>query len=234
MRPSPALAQIAVLSMNVRTGNDEQIKTAVLEELRWEPSVTEAHIGVTARDGVVTLTGNVRSFAERYAAEQAAQRVKGVKAVAADIEVRLPFEVKRRDEEIAAAIVDHLAWDSEVPKDSIKAKVSKGNVTLTGQVDYHFQQQAAESHVRRLSGVISVLNNVTIKPQVDTPHLSDDIQHALNRSWFFDPELVHVSAQGGKVKLTGTVHTPHDRRKAAMTAWAAHGATSVENDILVG
>ena len=220
--------------MNVRSGADEQIKTAVLEELRWEPSVTEAHIGVTARDGVVTLTGNVRSFAERYAAEQAVQRVKGVKAVAADIEVRLPFEVKRRDEEIAAAIVDHLAWDSEVPKDAIKAKVSKGAVTLTGQVDYHFQQQAAESHVRRLSGVISVMNDVTIKPQVDTPHLSDDIQHALNRSWFFDPELVHVSAQGGKVKLSGTVHTPHDRHKAAMTAWAARGATSVENDILVG
>ena len=219
--------------MNTITGTDEQIKTSVLAELRWEPSVSEAHIGVTARNGVVTLTGNVKSFAERYAAEQAAQRVKGVKAVAADMEVRLPFEVKRRDEEIAAAIVDHLSWDSGIPKDAIKVKVSKGNVTLTGQVDYHFQEQAAESHVRRLSGVISVMNDVTIRPQVDTSHLSADIQHALNRSWFFDPGLVHVSAQGGKVKLTGTVHTPQDRQKAGMTAWAAHGATSVENDILV-
>lgn len=220
--------------MSVFAATDEQLKTLVLEELRWEPSVSEAHIGVTARNGVVTLTGNVRSFAERYAAEQAAERVKGVKAVAAEIEVRLPFEIKRSDEEIAAAIVDHLSWDSEIPKDAIKAKVSKGNVTLTGQVDYHFQQQAAESHVRRLSGVISVMNDVTIRPRVDTPHLSDDIQHALNRSWYFDPELVHVSAEGGKVKLTGTVQTPHDRQKAGMTAWAAHGATSVENDILVG
>ena len=220
--------------MILRAGTDDQIKAAVLEELRWEPSVTEAHVGVTARDGVVTLTGNVKSFAERHAAEQAAQRVKGVKAVAADIEVRLPFEMHHLDEEIAAAIVDHLAWDSEIPKDTIKARVTKGAVTLTGQVDYNFQREAAESHVRRLSGVVSVVNDVTIKPRVDAPHLSDDIQQALNRSWYFDPELVHVSAQGGKVKLTGTVHTPQDRHTAALTAWAAHGATSVENDIRVG
>ena len=218
---------------NIQHLTDDKIKQAVLEELSWEPSVTQAHIGVTARDGVVTLTGNVRSYAEKLAAEKAAQRVKGVKAVAEEVEVRLPFYVKHRDEYIAAAAVLQLTWDSEIPKNDFKVKVEKGFVTLTGQVDHHFQMEAAAQHVRRLSGVVSVLNEITIKPQVNALNISDDIQHALHRSWFFDPELVHVKAKDGKVTLTGKVSSLHDRETAAMTAWAAHGATSVENDIVV-
>ena len=213
--------------------SDDTIKNAVVEELSWEPSVTAAHIGVTARSGVVTLTGNVRSYAEKYAAERAAQRVKGVRAVAEDIEVRLPSDLKRRDEEIAAAAVSHLSWDSSVPKDAVKIKVEKGVVTLTGQVEWHFQKEAAASAMRRMAGVTYVTDLVTIKPQVDVKNISDDIQHALHRSWFFDPELVHVSAEGGKVKLTGAVHSPQDRQTAASTAWSAHGATSVENNLTV-
>jgi osmotically-inducible protein OsmY len=217
----------------VRNSTDESIQQAVLEELRFEPSVAEAHIGVTARAGVVTLTGNVSSFAERYAAEKAAQRVNGVKAVAENIEVRLPFELKRRDEEIAAAALSQLTWDSEIPKDAVKVKVEKGVVTLTGQVEYYFQMAAAEQHMRRLSGVTAVSNQITIKPQANPINISEDIQHALHRSNLFDPELVHVTARDGKVKLTGKVPSYRDRQTAGMTAWAARGATSVENDIVV-
>ncbi len=213
--------------------SDEVLNAAVIDELSWEPSVTAAHIGVTARAGVVTLTGNVRSYAEKYAAERAAQRVKGVKAVAEDIEVRLPFELQRRDEEIAAAAISHLAWDSSVPKDSIKIKVEKGVVTLSGEVEWHFQKDAAAAAIRRMAGVTYVSDLVTIKPRVNVKNISDDIQHALHRSWFFDPELVHVSAVGGKVKLTGAVASPYERETAASTAWSAHGATSVENAITV-
>ncbi len=213
--------------------SDEAVKAAVLEELSWEPSVAAAHIGVTARAGVVTLTGNVRSYAEKHAAERAAQRVKGVKAVAEEVEVRLPFEFRRRDEEIAAAAVGQLAWDAMVPKDLIGVKVEKGVVTLTGEVEWHFQKEAAEGDVRRLVGVTHVNNMLTIKPQVNALTISDDIQHALHRSWFFDPELVHVSARNGKVELTGSVRSLHDRQIAASTAWSARGATWVENNITV-
>lgn len=213
--------------------SDEAIKTAVLEELKWEPSVTAAHIGVTARKGVVTLTGNTRTFSEKYAAERAAQRVKGVKAVAEEIEVRLPFELQRRDEEIAAAAISQLTWDSMVPKDAVKIKVEKGVVTLTGEVEHYFQREAAYDDVHRLAGVTRVSNLVTIKVQPNALNISNDIQHALHRSWIFDPELVHVTASGGKVKLTGAVNSPYDRNVACNTAWAAHGATSVENHITI-
>jgi osmotically-inducible protein OsmY len=213
--------------------NDSQLQQAVLAELKWEPSVTAAHIGVTARGGVVALTGHVESYVEKHAAETAAGRVKGVKAVAEEIEVRLPFEKKRGDEEIAAAALGRLSWDVSVPRDAVKIKVEKGWITLTGEVDWHYQTQAAEQDVRGLLGVLGVSNQTTIKPRVDVSTLSDDITHALHRSVFFDPKEVTVSAQGGKVTLTGTVHSWHDRQVAASTAWAAPGATAVENHISI-
>jgi osmotically-inducible protein OsmY len=213
--------------------SDSQLQQAVLAELKWEPSVTAAHIGVTAKGGVVALTGHVESFVEKHAAETAAGRVKGVRAVAEELEVRLPFETKRGDEEIAAAAIERLSWDVSVPRDAIKVKVEKGWVTLTGEVDWRFQEQAAEQDVRGLFGVVGISNQTSIKPRVDVSGLSDDITHALHRSVYFDPKEVTVSAKGGKVKLTGTVHSWHDRQVAASTAWAARGATAVENDIAI-
>ena len=210
---------------------DEKLKSAVLEELTWEPSVSPSNIGVIAKDGVVTLTGHVGTFAEKHAAETATRRVKGVKAVAEEIEVRLPFESKRADDQIAAAAVDRLTWDVAVPK-AIGVKVEKGWVTLDGQVDWHYQSEAAVRAVRNLFGVVGVSNLITIKPAVYTAKIGDNIMHALHRSWFFDPAIV-VNADGGKVRLSGTVHSPYDRAIAGTTAWAAPGATSVENDILV-
>ena len=212
---------------------DTQLQQSVQAELGWEPSVTAAHIGVAAKDGVVTLTGHVGTYAEKYAAECAANRVKGVKAVAEEIEVRLPFETKRTDEEIAASAIDRLTWDVFVPKDAVKVRVEKGWVTLTGQVDWNYQKDAASKDLRRLSGVVGVSDQVTIKPRVDASNVTHAIEHALHRTWYFDRDKVAVSAKGGEVRLTGTVYTPHDKMVAGWTAWGAPGVTNVENDIHV-
>lgn len=213
---------------------DNQLQKEVLAELTWEPSIVAAHIGVMANDGVVTLTGHVTSFAEKYAAERAAGRVKGVRAVAEEIEVKLPFDSKREDDEIAAAAIERMAWDIFVPKDAIKVKVEKGWITLSGTVEWGYQRQSAAQDVRRLSGVVGVSNQIMIKPKAsaNATNISNDIEHALHRSWF-SPTAVKVTADGGSVHLTGTVHSFHDRDMAAITAWAAPGATTVTNDILV-
>jgi osmotically-inducible protein OsmY len=212
---------------------DSQLQQNVLAEFKWEPSVTAGHIGVTAKNGVVTLSGHVDSYAQKFAAETAARRVKGVKGVAEEIEVKLPFETKRSDDDIAAAAIGRLAWNVSVPKDSVIVKVENGWVTLTGQVDWWYQRNAVEQDILPLAGVVGVSNQTTIKPRVDTASLSDDITHALHRSWYFNPDNVRVRAEGGKIVLTGTVQSPHDRQVAAQTAWSAPGATSVENDIAV-
>ncbi len=213
--------------------HDDKLQKAVLAELKWEPSITAAHIGVTAENGTVTLTGHVSSYGQKHAAEMAAGRVKGVKAVAEEIEIRLPFEIKRDDADIATAAVNRLAWDTNTVHDTVKVKVEKGWVTLTGEVEWHYMKEAAVREVRNLMGVIGVSNQISIKPRVNTENLQDDIQHALHRSIFFQPENVHVSAEGGNVKLTGTVGSWTERRTAASTAWAARGATTVENDLVV-
>jgi len=211
---------------------DRELQKSVLEELSWEPSVTAAHIGVTAKDGVVALTGHVENYMEKFAAERAAGRVKGVKAVAEEIEVRLPIDTNRSDEEIAAAALNRLAWSVSVPRDVVKVRVEKGWVTLTGEVEWHYQKEAAEHDVRGLYGVVGVSDQITIKARVDAGHVQDDVMHALHRSWFFDP-AISVVATGSRVKLSGTVRTPYDRRLAGATAWAAQGVTVVENDLIV-
>jgi osmotically-inducible protein OsmY len=212
---------------------DSGLQQAVLAELNWEPSVAAGHIGVAATDGIVTLTGHVGSFAEKRSAEVAAHRVKGVRAVADEIEVRLASGLHRADDEIAAAAVNSLEWDVVVPRNQVEINVENGWITLSGQVDWNYQRDAAEQDIRRLPGVVGVTNLISIKPKVNVSNISDDITHALHRSWFFDPTTIKVSAEGGKVRLTGTVSSPHDRQIAASTAWAAPGTTDVENDIVV-
>ncbi|MFC3180547.1 BON domain-containing protein [Cypionkella sinensis] len=212
--------------------DDKQLKQSVLDELKWEPSVNAAHIGVTTKDGVVTLMGSVETYAEKHGAETAALRVKDVKAVAEEIEVKLPFSVKHGDSEIAEAAVNRLAWNSSVPKDAVKVAVTKGWVTLTGDVHWHYQHDAAAEAVRTLWGVTGVSNQIAIKPQANAGDIKSDIMVALNRSWF-TPENIDVTAYDGKVTLTGTVEYWDERALAGTTAWAAPGVTSVTNDIRV-
>jgi osmotically-inducible protein OsmY len=212
---------------------ESELKADVLAELTWEPSVTVAHIGVAVHEGVVTLMGHVPSYAEKHAAETAAGRVKGVKAVVEKIEVKLASSVQHGDEEIAAAAVHRLAWNTIVQDKHIKIKVEKGWVTLTGQVDWGFQKEAVAQDLRWLSGVIGVSNTITIKPRVDVENLDDDIMDALGRSWLYEPDAITVTADGGKIKLSGKVGSWHDREMITATAWAAPGATAVENHISV-
>ncbi len=212
---------------------DSNLQQAVTAELGWEPSITASHIGVTAVNGVVTLSGHVDSFVQKHAAEDAARRVKGVRAVAEEIEVRLAFDAKRGDDDIATAAINRLAWDISVPKDAIKIQVENGWVTLTGTVEWHYQQVAAVRAIRSLMGVIGVSDQVVLRPRVSTSNISENITHALHRSWFFDPDTIKVTANGGNIKLTGFVNSWHDRQVAAETAWAAPGATSVVNELTV-
>lgn len=213
--------------------NDSQLQLDVLAELKWEPSVDAAHIGVIAQGGVITLSGHVENYMQKSAAEMAARRVKGVKAVAEEIEVRLPYSIRRDDADIAGAAINRLAWDATVPADSIMVKVEKGWVTLSGEVDWNFQKAAAEHEIRGLLGVIGVSNQITLKLRVNVSSLSDDILKALSRSWFYHPKSVDVSAKGGQVTLSGTVHSWHDWDAAQSTAWAAPGVTGVENNIVI-
>jgi osmotically-inducible protein OsmY len=212
---------------------DSDLQLAVLAELAWQPNVVAAHIGVTAENGVVTLSGHVGSFAQKHAAQDAASRVKGVKAVAEELTVKLSFDTEREDDDIAAAAIDRLSWDVSVPKNTINVVAEKGWVTLTGEVGWHFQKEAAEHDIRPLMGVVGLSNQITIKPQVNAYDLADTIQHALHRSYFFDAETVQVSAVDGRIRLSGSVRSWQDRQVAAQTAWAAPGAVAVENDIVV-
>ena len=211
---------------------DAALKDSVLAELAWEPSVTAAHIGVAARDGVITLSGHVQRFAEKQAAQSAALRVKGVKGVAEEIEVKLPFDVKRRDDDIARAAIERLAWDSTLPKDAVKVTVQDGWVTLTGEVGWRFEHDAAALDVRHLWGVVGLSNQITLKSRVNTYNLSDDISAALHRSWFA-PNDIKVVADGGTVTLTGHVKSWSERELAGSTAWAAPGAADVENYLII-
>lgn len=210
---------------------DVLLQTAVLDELAWEPSIIAGHIGVTADNGVITLSGHVDSYVQKQSAERAARRVKGVKAVVEEIDVRLPFDMKHSDDEIARAAIARIAWDGSVPKNAVKVQVEKGWITLTGEVEWHFQKDAAETDVRGLSGIINVANLVSIKSPVNAANINDSILHALHRSRF-DPKIT-VGSKGGKVNLSGTVHNWFDRDMAETTAWSAPGVTEVDNNIMV-
>jgi osmotically-inducible protein OsmY len=212
--------------------HDSDLKTRVTDELKWEPSVTSAHIGVIAEDGVVTLTGHVENYAAKYAAEKAALRVWGVKGIAQEIEVRLPMHLKRADDEIATAALHRLSWDGSLDQNDIKVKVDKGWLTLTGVVDWHYQSEFAEQDVRRMQGVVGVINKITLKPRINVANVAADIEYALHRSRFA-PKTITVRAEDSKVVLTGTVHSWADKQTAGATAWAAPGAMNVQNNLMV-
>lgn len=212
--------------------DDHLLKAEVEAELNWEPSVTADHIGVTAEGGVVTLAGHVNSYWQKMAAERAVGRVKGVRAVAEEIEVRLPSTIRHSDDEIATAALHRMSWDVSIPKDAVKIKVQKGYVTLTGEVAWHYQRDEAARTIRSLSGVTGIANQITLKKRPDTTKIQGDIGHALHRSWLSD-DHVEVSETNGKVHLTGSVESWGDRMMADTTAWRALGTTPVVNDIRV-
>jgi osmotically-inducible protein OsmY len=212
---------------------DEDIQRDVLAELKWDARVQPNEIGVAVKDGVVTLTGWVESYSKKWAAEEAAHRVRGVKAVANDIEVRLPGSQERTDADIAAAAIRALEWDAFIPIDKLDVTVTKGWVTLKGDVEWQYQKADAERVVRRLNGVKGVTNLIVVKPHVTPSELKEKIEQALIRNAQTDAQRITVEVQGTKAILRGTVRSWAEREEAERAAWSAPGITEVENRISI-
>ena len=212
-----------------RTHTDQEIQADVMAELRWDPSVPATEIGVVVRDGVVTLTGTVDKFIDKWRAEEAAHRVNGVMAVANEIQVRSIGE--RTDSDIAAAALQALSWNSTIPEGKVHVTVDKGWITLKGDVEWQYQRQEAERSVRRLLGVKGVTNLITVKPAATPSDLKKKIEDAMVRNAQIDAERITVEVQGSKAILRGKVRSWAEREEAERVAWLAPGITSVDNQI---
>jgi osmotically-inducible protein OsmY len=213
--------------------SDKTLRQTVMDELEWDPSFNAQHIGVAVEEGVVTLTGHVGSYIERLAAEKAVKRVKGVRAIAEEIEVRFPGDKKTSDDQIAKRALDVIAWDSTIPKDKIQIKVQNGFVTLSGEVDWFYQRDDAEAAVRKLTGVKGLSNEVKVKPQVRGTDIKQRIETALKRNAEVEADAIKVTVQEGRVILDGKVKAWYERELAERTAWSAPGVISVEDRISI-
>ena len=211
----------------------EELQTDVLEELAWDPEVDSSNIGVAAgKEGVITLTGRVGSYAQKRLAEQVTKRVPGVHAVVNDIEVIIGEHAQREDADVAEAAVRAIRWATTVP-DRIQVAVANGWLTLEGQVEWEYQRRAAYNAVRELIGVKGVTNKITIKPKVSPVEIKRKITDAFERNALLDAGQVKVESDGGKVILTGTVRSWAERDDAERTAWAAPGVIAVDNRLTV-
>ncbi|MDC8753981.1 BON domain-containing protein [Erythrobacter sp. sf7] len=213
---------------------DSELQRDVLDELAWEPSIDHADIGVSVIDGVVALNGYVKSYAEKTAAERAAMRVEGVRAIADQIKVRYPSDRKTADHEIAKRILDIFAYDVLIPEDRIKVAVERGWVSLTGEVEWRYQSDEAARAAGKVSGVTGVSNNIAISIKASIPDIRERIEDAFKRQAGLDAASVTIATSGHKVTLGGTVKAWHERQLAEQAAWAAPGVTQVEDRIVIG
>ena len=212
---------------------DKQVQQDVMAELGWEPSINSAQVGVEVSDGVVTLAGHVDSYAEKFAAERAAQRVLGVKAIAMEMDVKLPGTSKRTDSDIARSTQNVLEWTAYLPPDRVRVKVENGWITLSGEVEWDFQRRAAVDAVRPLLGVVGVNDQITIKPKVSSTLVKSEIEAALKRRARNDAQNIFVAVQGSAVTLTGMVESWSERDLAKSSAWATPGVHSVVDNMSI-
>jgi osmotically-inducible protein OsmY len=213
--------------------NDKQLRQNVIDELDFDPSIDAADIGVAAQDGVVTLTGHVATYVEKLSAERATWRVKGVKAIAQQIKVRLATDKKTNDDEIAQRAINVLAWSASVPADAVKVKVEDGFISLSGTVGWNYQRQLMESAVRKLSGVKGVVNNIALQPTASHADIKERIARALERHADVEAERIVVTICDGRVSLNGSVDSWDERMAVERAAWAAPGVHAVEDHLRI-
>lgn len=213
---------------------DFSLKQNILDELAFDPEVDPANIGVIVDHGVVTLTGHVGSYTEKLAAEKATRRVKGVRAIAEEIEVRVPNHKQTADDEIAKRVADILRWNSSLPDGAIQVSVHDGWVELEGEVDWRFQRTAAQEQVAQLSGLVGIINNITVKNKPASSEIQEQIDDAFRRSAIINPQSVRVIVRdGGQVDLEGDVYDWTEHSAAEDIAWATPGVSSVQNHLRI-
>lgn len=215
--------------------SDKELKKDVLEELEFEPSVNATNIGVAVTDGVVTLTGHVSNYFQKLAAERAVQRVKGIRAVAQEIDVRFPSDTKISDEEVAKRAANVLSWNTVLPSAAVKVTVHEGWVTLNGMVDWQYQRNAAEDAVRPLPGVAAVINNLSIKPHIEVRDVKQKIENALKRNAEIEAKGIRIVVRdGGAIILEGKVRDLNERNAVKNAAWSALGVRFIEDELTIG
>ena len=212
---------------------DMELEKDVAEELKWDPSIDDSEIGISVRGGVVTLTGSVPDFAQKWGALQAVERIAGVRAIAQELIVKLPDRYHVSDTELAHQIVNTLLWDIEVPHEKIKVRVERGWVTLEGEVNWQFQRNSADRAVRHQKGVVGVSNLITIASHVSAHDIAQRVKDALRRSAEADSKKISVSSDGGTVTLSGTVRSWAEREDAERAAWGTTGVTAVEDRLAI-
>ncbi|MEY2170687.1 MULTISPECIES: BON domain-containing protein [unclassified Rhodanobacter] len=212
---------------------DKELRQLVIDELEFEPSIDAADIGVAAEDGVVTLSGHVADYVQKTAAERAAWRVRGVRGIAQEIEVRLASDKKQNDDEIAQRALSILAWNTTIPSRDLRVQVSRGWVTLSGSVNWNFQRRAAENEVRKLGGVTGVTNNIKLPTEVQARDLKQRIQEALKRHAEIEAGAVHVDVRAdGTVRIDGHVDNWSEMQAVERAVWSAPGVRVVEDNLI--
>lgn len=212
---------------------EAELKQDVTAELSWDPAVRSNAIGVAVKDGVVTLTGHLDTYAEKHAALRAVQRVKGVLAVALELDVKLAPDHHRSDTEIAATAEQALKWNSIVPPDAVRLTVDHGWVTLQGELEWDYQRRSAEKAVRPLKGVVGISNEIRLRDKPLVANLTKKLEEALTRQAIREAKRIRVQIEGGTVTLTGTVHSWQERQAAQGVAWSAPGVRVVINELAI-
>lgn len=213
--------------------NDQQLQQDVMDELKWDPILNASEIGVSVKHGVVTLNGYVNSYSKKIAAENAAKRVKGVSAVAEDIEVRLGLTNERNDTQIAEAALDALKWNSNIPHEQIQIKVENGWITLEGEAEWQYQKDAAANAVRDITGVRGISNLIMLTPKIDATVIEKNIRRALQRSADIEANNIDIKTIGNKVILKGKARSWAERNEIERATWSSPGVTEIEDDLLI-
>jgi osmotically-inducible protein OsmY len=212
--------------------SDSELQLDVMEELKWEPGVDHERIGVSVTNGVVALSGTINSYAEKLLAEKTVRRVKGVRAVAEELQVQYAFEPKKSDDQIAKRVADILEWDPLVPR-GLEVTVEKGVVKLSGKVEWNYQRDLAAEDTAKITGVVRIDNRIQVAPPISTTDIINRIEQAFERNADLEAEKIHVQAQGAKVTLTGSVSSWNKRYLAESAAWSAPGVIQVEDRLMV-